>query len=134
MPDGTIHLFRLLFIGPFAPDQAWPRLVDHDNVLYDHAFPCAPSSRQSGQGEVFWTQLSDGRPFLMNLRQLHPDRDRWVLVLSRPFSDEGKPEPGIFIALFLDEVPVLDTLFRFAYTPAQKMNYQPAFCPGEIIK
>ncbi len=80
-------------------------------MLYDHAFPRAPSARQSGQGEVFWTQLFKGRPFLMNLGQLHPDQDRWVLVLSRPFSDEGKAEPGRFIALFLDLAQVNKALF-----------------------
>jgi len=94
-----------------APWIADILLVDHDTVLYDHAFPRAGSSRQLGQGEVFWAQLFKGRPFLMNLGQLHPDQDRWVLVLSRPFSDEGKPEPGRFIALFLDLAQVNKALF-----------------------
>jgi len=94
-----------------APWIADILLVDQDTVLYDHAFPRAPSSRQSGQGEVFWAQLFKGRPFLMNLGQLHPDQDRWVLVLSRPVSDEGKPEPGRFIALFLDLAQVNKALF-----------------------
>jgi signal transduction histidine kinase/CheY-like chemotaxis protein len=94
-----------------APWIADILLVDHDTVLYDHAFPRARLSRQSGQGEVFWAQLFKGRPFLMNLGQLHPDQDRWVLVLSRPFSDEGKPEPGRFIALFLDLAEVNKALF-----------------------
>jgi len=47
----------------------------------------------------------------MNLGQLHPDQDRWVLVLSRPFSDEGRPEPGRLIALFLDLAEVNKALF-----------------------
>ena len=94
-----------------APWIADILLVDHDTVLYDHAFPRARLSRQSGQGEVFWAQLFEGQPFLMNLGRLHPDQDRWVLVLSRPFSDEGKPEPGRFIALFLDLAQVNKALF-----------------------
>lgn len=94
-----------------APWIADILLVDHDTVLYDHAFPRVRSSRQSGQGEDFWTQLFKGRPFLMNLGQLHPDQNRWVLVLSRPFSDGGQPEPGRFIALFLDLAQVNKALF-----------------------
>jgi signal transduction histidine kinase/DNA-binding response OmpR family regulator/HPt (histidine-containing phosphotransfer) domain-containing protein len=94
-----------------APWIADILLVDHDTVLYDHAFPRAPSSRQSGQEEVFWAPLFKGRPFLMNLGQLHPEQDRWVLVLGRPFSDEGKPDPGRFIALFLDLAQVNKALF-----------------------
>jgi signal transduction histidine kinase/DNA-binding response OmpR family regulator/HPt (histidine-containing phosphotransfer) domain-containing protein len=94
-----------------APWIADILLVDHDTVLYDHAFPGAPSSRQSGQGEVFWAQLLKGRPFLMNLGQLHPDQNRWVLVLSRQVSDEGKLDPGRFIALFLDLGQVNKALF-----------------------
>ncbi|MBI5578456.1 MAG: response regulator [Deltaproteobacteria bacterium] len=94
-----------------APWIADILLVDHDTVLYDHAFPRARPSRQPGQGEAFWAQLFKGRPFLMNLGELHPDQDRWVLVLSRPFSDEGKPEPGRFIALFLDLTQVNKALF-----------------------
>lgn len=94
-----------------APWIADILLVDHDTVLYDHAFPRARPSRQSGQGELFWAQLSKGQPFLMNLGQLHPDQDRWVLVLSRPFSDEGEPEPGRFIAVFLDLAQVNRALF-----------------------
>src|SRR5512143_3489586 len=94
-----------------APWIADILLVDHDSVLYDHAFPRARPSRQSEQGELFWAQLFKGQPFLMNLGQLHPDQDRWVLVLSRPFSQEGETEPRRFIALFLDLAQVNKALF-----------------------
>jgi HAMP domain-containing protein len=94
-----------------APWIADILLVDHDTVRYDHAFPRALPSRQSGQEEAFWAQLSEGRPFLMNLSQLYPDRDRWVLVLSRQVSTEGKSDPGRLIALFLDLAEVNKTLF-----------------------
>jgi signal transduction histidine kinase/CheY-like chemotaxis protein len=94
-----------------APWIADILLLDHDTVLYDHAFPRALSSRQSGQEEMFWAQLFKGGPFLMNLGKLHPDQDRWVLVLSRPVSDEDKAEPGRFIALFLDLAQVNKALF-----------------------
>jgi PAS domain S-box-containing protein len=103
-----VYLNRACDQAPWIADIL---LVDHDTVLYDHAFPGALSSRQSGQGEVFWAQLFKGRPFLMNLGRLHPDQDRWVLVLSRQVSEEGKPEPGRFIALFLDLAQVNKALF-----------------------
>jgi signal transduction histidine kinase/CheY-like chemotaxis protein len=102
------YLNRAIDKAPWIADIL---LVDHDTVLYDHAFPVARPSQQSGQGEVFWTQLFKGRPFLMNLGQLHPDQDRWVLVLSRQVSEEGKLEPGRFIALFLDLAQVNKALF-----------------------
>ena len=94
-----------------APWIADILLVDHDTVLYDHTLPGMLHSRQSGQAEVFWDQLFKGRPFLMNLGNLHPDQDRWVLVLSRQVSDEGKPEPGRLIVLFLDLAQVNKALF-----------------------
>jgi signal transduction histidine kinase/CheY-like chemotaxis protein len=102
------YLNRAIDKAPWIADIL---LVDHDTVVYDHAFPVARPSQQSGQGEVFWTQLFKGRPFLMNLGQLHPDQDRWVLVLSRQVSEEGKLEPGRFIALFLDLAQVNKALF-----------------------
>jgi signal transduction histidine kinase/CheY-like chemotaxis protein len=103
-----VYLSRAREKAPWIADIL---LVDHDTVLYDHAFPRALPSRQSGQGGVFWDQLLKGGPFLMNLGWLHPDQDKWVMVLSRPFSDEGKPEPGRFIALFLDLAQVNQALF-----------------------
>ena len=102
------YLNRAIDKAPWIADIL---LVDHDTVVYDHAFPVARPSQQSGQGEVFLTQLFKGRPFLMNLGQLHPDQDRWVLVLSRQVSEEGKLEPGRFIALFLDLAQVNKALF-----------------------
>ncbi|MEJ2170375.1 MAG: response regulator, partial [Desulfobacterales bacterium] len=60
---------------------------------------------------VFWTQLFKGQPFLMNLGQLYPNRNRWMLVLSRQVSNEGKSEPGRLIVLFLDLAEVNKTLF-----------------------
>ena len=47
----------------------------------------------------------------MNLGQLYPNRNRWVLVLSRQVSNEGKPEPGRLIVLFLDLAEINKTLF-----------------------
>ncbi len=77
-------------------------LIDNDTVLYDHAFPSARLYRPPNQWMTFWNNLGQGQPFIMNLGEIFKGKNRWVLVLSRAFTDNGKVEEDKRIVIFLD--------------------------------
>ncbi|GAK49530.1 multi-sensor hybrid histidine kinase [Candidatus Moduliflexus flocculans] len=87
-------------------------LIDHERIIYDHANVLdAPFTRTRLPGDLM-AQIMLITPFMMNLKQVMPDQEQWVLVLPHQFSKDGVIQEGKYLVLTLDANQMNVHLFR----------------------